>query len=351
LAVTRSRLEPRTRGLPSLNEARAERRRAFIFGRVRVRAMPPQFWLWVAVVVGGFLVVYFRIEQGKLESAKGGVMAKQRAVAQSLGPKILPFRDKIERWTKELAGAYPGDFKASEASFDEISKQPGVYLRLRQSNALSAPKIRKAAASSLHDGFTSCFFVRKPDDDPTRGHKCTRLADCDPGLLCNEYDVCVPPPRPYNLRLAYRALRVLSTEWTDEVHEAPSELAVTAYGRDLDAVTKNDVPVAIEMLSQAEYFTLVLDEDPPEGLPSELPDAGETHEERVQRVPHFARAGVWKLANDEPLLRLRTEAKATVVPVGERVVRRQETVAAQQRQANGCVVALAVKRALAPSGK
>jgi len=349
LAVTRSRLEPRTRGLPSLNEARAERRRALILGRVRLRAMPPQFWLWVAVVLGCFLVVYFRIAQGKLESAKGVVMAKQRAIAQTLGPKILPFRDKIERWTQELAGAVPSNFTASRASYDEISKQPSVYLRLRQSNARSAATIRKAAASSLHDGFTSCFFVRTAGDDPTRGRKCLRLADCDPGLVCNEYDVCVPPPRPYNLRLAYRALRVLSTEWTDEVHEAPSELAVTAYDRDLDGVTKNDVPVAIEMLSRAEYFTLVLDEDPPQGLPSELHDAGETHEERVQRVPHVARVGIWRLANDEPVLRLRTEARATVVPVGERVVRRQETVAAQQRQANGCAVALAVKQALAPA--
>ena len=37
---------------------------------------------------------------------------------------------------------------------------------------------------------------------------------------------------------------------------------MSAYDRDLDAVTKNDVPVAIELLARAKYFTLVLDEDP-----------------------------------------------------------------------------------------
>jgi hypothetical protein len=342
-----ARLEPRTRGLPSLNEARVERRRALVLGKVRVRAMPPQFWLWVAVILGGFIVVYWRIAQGQVESAKGVVMAKQRAIVQTLGPKILPFRDRIEGWTQTLAGKYPGDFTAPDANADDATSSPGVYLRLRRDNATSVAKIRTAAAQSLHDGFTSCFFVRKAGDDPTRGKRCLRLADCAPGLLCNEYDVCVPPPRPYNLRLAYRALRVLSTEWTDELHEATSELAVTAYDRDLEGVTKNDVPVAIEILSRAKYFTLVLDEAPEGGLPAELPDAGESAEERVQRVPHFARVGIWKLESGEPLLRLRTRADAQVVPVGERVIRRQESVAAQQRQANSCAVALAVKSALA----
>jgi hypothetical protein len=150
------------------------------------------------------------------------------------------------------------------------------------------------------------------------------------------------------MRLAYRTLRVLSTEWTDELHQTTNDLTVSAYDRDLDAVTKNDVPVAIDLLGRAKYFTLVLDEDPAGGLAPEAPDAGisETDEERVQREAHAARVGIWDLKSNAPVLRLRTEAAGRFVPVGDAVVKSTETIHAQQRQTNSCAVALAVKDAL-----
>jgi hypothetical protein len=151
------------------------------------------------------------------------------------------------------------------------------------------------------------------------------------------------------MRLAYRALRVLSAAWSDELHQAESELAVTAYDRDLDSVTRNDVPVAIELLQRAKYFTLVLDEEPAEGLPAALPDAGESAEERLQRVPHWARIAIWSLDGGQLLLRLRARADAKAVPVGDRVVTRSETLAAQQRQVNSCMLAMAAKQAIASS--
>jgi len=51
----------RERGLPSLNQARAERRRALVYGKVAFRAMPPHFWLWVVVGVAAFGVIYWRV--------------------------------------------------------------------------------------------------------------------------------------------------------------------------------------------------------------------------------------------------------------------------------------------------
>lgn len=273
-------------------------------------------------------------------------MAKQRAVLHALGPKILPFRNQAEAWVRELSAAWPGDFVDPSASAEKISTSPGVYLRLRLANTTSAKAIRKAAQTSLLDGFTSCLFVRVGAPDPTKGPPCRVTADCEPGLLCNEWNVCSQPPRPYNMRLAYRALRVLSPEWTDELYEAGSELGVSAYDRDLDSVAKSDVPVAIELLSRAKYFTLVLDEDPPGGLPAEIPDAGETPEERVQREAHFARVGIWDLESKTPLLRMRAEAAGMFVPVGDRVVKSPGMLAAQQRQTNSCSLALGVRDAL-----
>jgi len=93
----------------------------------------------------------------------------------------------------------------------------------------------------------------------------------------------------------------------------------------------------------------VLDEDPPGGVPKEPPDGGldESDEERVQREPHAARVGVWNLESGESLLRLRTQAAGRFVPVGDRVVKSAESIAAQERQTNSCALALAVKEAFA----
>jgi hypothetical protein len=334
-------------GLPSLNEARAERRRAIALGRVRIRALPPQFWLWTGLAIAGFSTVYWRVTQGELEGRRSQVMAKQRAIAAVLGPRILPFRDQVEGWVRELSASWPGNFVDPHAGLEAISTSPGVYLRLRAANTGSVKAIRKAAASSLHDGFTSCLFVRTGSSDPSKGPPCRTGSDCEPGLLCNEWNVCGAPPRPYNMRLAYRALRVLSSDWTDEVHEADSDLALTAYDRDLDGVAKRDVPVAAEILQRSKYFTLVLDEDPaPASTPDPPADASETPDERVQRQPHFARVGIWDLATHTALLRMKAEAHGEFVPVGDRVVKNAVTLAAEQRQTNSCALALSVREAL-----
>ena len=51
--TTRGKKHAGERGLPSLAQARQERRRALVAGRVRFRGMTPRFWLWTAT---GFAV-------------------------------------------------------------------------------------------------------------------------------------------------------------------------------------------------------------------------------------------------------------------------------------------------------
>ncbi len=344
------RREQKPRGLPSLADARAERRRAIVGGKVRVRAMPPQFWLWAFLAFGVISVVYWKFSQGKLEGQKSAVMAKQRAMAKTLGLKLLPLRDQVESFAQTLSKGAVRDEVADGTRYQALAKAPSVYLRLRQENAQSPEVIRKAAVRSLHDGFTSCFFIRDKVQSPVVGKVCQSSADCASGELCNEYDHCGPPPEPFNMRLAYRSLRVLSSAWTDELHQAESELAVLAYERDLDRVTQEDVPIAAKILARAKNFVLVLDEDPPTGLPETNvdQDAGgyESEEERVQRVPHFVRVGVWELASGKQLLKVRRRAEGRVVPVGKQVVTRPESVNAQQRQAVSCALALELKTLL-----
>lgn len=340
--------QSRHRGLPSVNEARAERRRALVTGRARIYGGSPQFWLWTAIVLVTFGILYWKHAEGQLASQKSAVMAKQRAIHETLGAKLLPFQEKVERWTLALAAEAPVPVVASGLDVERIATTPGAYLRLRLGAAADVDSLRRAAARSVRDGFTSCLFVRKED---TVGPPCRSPSDCAPGLLCSDLSVCARPSQPYNLRLAYRALRVLSPLWVEELHQAPTDLAVRAFELDLDAVSKNDVPLAIELLTRARLFTVVLDEDPAAGLPPALErpvgEAPESEEERLQRTPHAARVAIWDLTTDQLLLRAREDASADFASVGERATVEPALVAAQQRQVNSCALALAVRERVA----
>jgi hypothetical protein len=316
-----------------------------VLGRAKMPAVPPHFWLWTLVGLSAFAVVYWRLAQGQIENARSRVLAKQRAMSVALGPKLYPFRDRAEGWVRELSATWPGDFVAKGVDLEQLRAGPTVYLRLRIASASSVKAMRKAAQTSLRDGFTSCLFVSSKLP-PTTGQACRTAGDCESGKLCNEWNVCADPEQPYNLRLAYRTLRVLSSDWTDEVHEATSELALSAYDRDLDNVAKRDVPVTVEVLQRSKYFALVLDEDPPGGIPAEVPEAPSTPEERLQGLAHFARVGIWDLQKGEPLLQLRAEAAGEFVPVGKQIIKDAQTLAAQQRQVNNCQLALRARAKL-----
>jgi len=309
--------------------------------------------MWTGLGMAAFVVLYWRYAQGELIGQRNAVMARQRAVAQALGPKILPFRDRVEAWVRELAGGEAATVVSPRASLDRIAEGPGAYFRVRQRDALEGRALRAAAERSLRDGFTSCLFVRQESKD---GPPCRTPADCAAGQLCGELGVCGRPSQPFNLRLAYRALRVLQPEWAEELHRASTDLQVRAFELDLEAVTKNDVPLAIELLSRARFFTAVVDEDPPAGIPPPRPrptgssDPGETEEERLHRVAHPVRVGIWELASGELLARHRTDAAAGMVGAAGGGLLDPKIRAASQRQVNACAAALAVKELLAERG-
>ena len=240
----------------------------------------------------------------------------------------LPLRPRLHG---VCAGYESGKWRADQLSRYLIEWLPEFSLSYTERKSIndtnSVAQIRKAAQASLLDGFTSCLFV-SPTGLQTQGTACRTTSQCLPGQLCNEWNVCAAPPRPYNMRLAYRSLRVLTTEWSDELQQAESELAVDAYDRDLDSVAKHDVPVAVEIMNKARFVTLVIDEDPVGGLAKPAAGSMETAEEQLQRLPHFARIGIWDLATRTPLLRLRAEAAADFVAMSGHRATSAETEAA-----------------------
>lgn len=352
LWITMSRNSGRERsvGLPSLNASREARRRSIRAGTARVGGMRPVVWLWIGVVAAVFCITYWRISAGQLQSEKSAVMAKQRAVRTSLGPKLLPFVERVEAWTMDLATADKAVFQspviASGLSWEGLARQSGVYLRLLQTKATQAEGIRRAASISLNDGFTSCFFIREGAPDPTVGSKCTTSVDCKAGELCNEWDVCSAVPRPYNMRLAYRAFRILSEDFTRNVQDATDDLQVRALDRELDQITRVDVPVAIEVLQRAKTVTVVVDELPGGFVEQVAFKPGEpvlSTEQRVQALAHDARVAIWDAQTGKQLVRWRGTAAGRLLSVGRKVALDAEIESARARQSNSCMLASSLR--------
>lgn len=341
--------DKKTRGLAVIEQSRYERRRALTAGRVKLRGGAPQFWIWTVVIFAVFGVVYWSVAQRQLQTARSEVLARQRAIKQELEPRLLPLRDKIEGWVMELAGPWNGEAIERSVSLERLSQSNGIYLRLLEKDAHSPEEIRKGMEVSLHDGFTSCLFQREERFKAEEGKKCYSIEQCDSGEICNDWNLCAPPSQPYNLRMMYRGLRVLSPEWGDELHQASDDYQVRVFERDLEKAFKDDVPIAIDMVTRAKFFTLVLDEIPTaRELPTTHDSEGmlEREELRVQLVPHPVRVAIWEISSGKQVLRTRVHTGADVVPIGRTHVVEQRLLDAQQRQANNCGIALDVKEKL-----
>jgi hypothetical protein len=330
----------RPRGLQAIAEARSKRSAGAL------TAVPMRYWLWVLTALAAWAVFYWRKTQGEVEARKATLLAKQRGVVAELGPRFDSLRQRLEDWTVESAGPYAGDWVSPQARSFGFTSLPGIYLRLRREDAASVPLLRKAATASLRDGFTACLF-REPNADPTSGPACKASHDCAPGTFCNEVDHCMTPAQPYNLRSAYHGVRVLGDEWTVRLRSASDDMQMRLLDREFESAVKDDVPLVIDLLTRAQFYLLVLDEEP-SGL---VVPAGKTALETIQAVSHFARVMLFGLkpGMDHALLRLRRDVSGRFIPAGENAPSDPEIVEAQQRQVNSCQLALDVRAALGSS--
>ncbi len=342
----------RNRGLPSLNEAAVDRRRQLVTGRARVGGgIPPKLFLWglAFLVVSGFF--YFRHFQSELEEQRKGIFTKQRATAQLLGPKLIPLRDGIEKFVEELARSGQEQI-AGDVDFSKIFSSPAIYLRVRLEDAKDQETLRVAAAESLRDGFTSCLMRDPTAVSMTAGKECRESTECSPGELCNEFKHCSRPSSPYNMRLLYKGLLILSDEWSAEVREAGTDTKLIAYERSLDAVTQVDIPIAIDVHQRAKYAVIVVDEDPEKGLPPPLGQEFESKMARLQRTAHDARVGIWELGSGRLLARLHARAEGSLRAAGTRAPDHDPgSEAARARLANSCGLALEVRGKLSKAAQ
>ncbi len=314
------------RGLPSIAHAR------------EVRAKRGATWttrgglIAAAAVVLGFVVHMF-VSGHELNAGKEALLAKQRAVAATLGAEWFPLRDRIEGDVHAAAqmagGGYPGDRIEPAARSGAFRTEPGIYLRLRVADASDVAKV---AADARRDAFAACL-LREPIPKPAA-----------PGAAPGGTNDATAE-QPWNLGRAYAATRILTDDWVRSVKDADEDMRLRLFNEQYDKAVRDEIPVAIDVVKRAQFFLLVLDEDDPAA--KEFTDGGAITEEALQLVPHLAVVHLYDLKTNAEILRFRGTGDMRVVPAGERAVTDPETVAAMQRNANNCALAGLVTAALA----
>jgi hypothetical protein len=279
-----------------------------------------------AVVAG--LIANQVVSSHELRTGRQALLAKQRAVAATLGAEWYPLRDRLERDVLGASEDYAGDDIEPQALGSDFRTQPGLYLRLRVADGRTLASIRKMAADAKKDAFATCL-LREPNERGLRG-------EIDGGAFAEQ---------PWNLGQAYAATRILTEEWVEAVGSADDELRLRVFAEQYDKAVRDEIPLAIDVATRAQFFLLVLDEDVPEAAP--FTDGGPMTEEALQLVAHPARVQLFDLRSGKEVFRLRRSGDARLIPAGERAVTDQETREAMQRQANNCSLAGLVEAALA----
>lgn len=322
-----------TRGLSAIEEARK--------ARGSFRWPPAKFWGYTGMILAVTFILHWKWTQGENEHARQKLLAQERAVKAELGPRWFPLRDKIERWTMELATGPAREVVDRDALRGwDFRAKPGIYLRMRAADATSAEAIRKGAKESLRDAFTTCL-VTAPNPNAMAGMECKRTRDCPAGEFCNETDHCSKAAQPFNLRVAYRTMHILSDAWVADVQEASSDMRLRLLSTSFEDTLRDDVPLAAELLTRAQYYLVVLDEEPAKP-PAVKP--GGSAEEALQGATHMARVALHRLSDDKLVLRVRREAGGELL--GGIPPTDEDVLAAAKRQANSCALALAVRQAI-----
>jgi hypothetical protein len=311
------------RGLPAISRLREERSRR-----------GPRWTMRAGVVAAGAvaagLLTHTVVSNRELTSDKQALLAKQRAMAATLGAQWFPLRDRLEADAVQSAREYLGDRVEPDARTSGFRTQPGLYLRMRVADAANVEEIRQVAADAKKDAFASCL-LREPNERGVRG-------EVDGGAFAEQ---------PWNLGQAYAATRILTDTWIRAVKDADDDMRLRVFSEQYDNAVREEIPLAIDVVTRAQFFLLVLDEDGDDGAGDH---GGPPTEESLQLIAHPARVQVFDLRNNEEIIRLRRSGSALVIPTGERSVTDPETREAMQRQANNCALAGLVESAIGGPG-
>jgi hypothetical protein len=309
-------------GLKAIHEAREGRQTGGKYSRPSTGA-----YLFGLAALLGSLVAYHYVSEYQLGADKRDILSQQRALKATIGAEWFPMRDEIEKYVLDAAGPYKGDFVDSEAVRWDLHATPGLYLRLRVADAKNVDSLRDAAFDSQRDQFVGCF-----------------LREQNPGAARGDRDAGAFPEQPWNLGRAYRATRVLGDEWANGLKEADDKMSVRVFQEQYEKAAKVDMQTAAQVVKQARFLLLVLDEDSDDVKKSA--DGGPVDEPALQLVPHWSRVHILDLRTKSELVRLRKQGAASFVFAGDHGTTDDETHDALQRQVNNCSLANQVRAAI-----
>lgn len=324
--------KPRELGLKAIRDVRVERERSR-HGRITGKVWLVGAFTVLTVVAGAFL---FR--DRSLSQQKEELLAKQRAALTTVGAQWFPLRDRLEQNVLAQAGEYKGDYVDPDAAKWDFRTLPGIYLRLPLADVKDAASIRAQADNSLKDAFVGCLFR---EDNPSALQRAR--GDMDGGLGWQD--------QPWNLRLGYYATRFLTDDWVKEVREAEDEIHLRVFVQQYEKATREELPLAIDMIKRAQFFLVVLDEEVPEAkslAPTTGKNAGKVTGAELQQLPHPARISLLGLKANRELFRLRRESTADYRFATGPAQADPLMAAALRRQVNNCQLASDVWAAVGP---
>jgi hypothetical protein len=311
-------------GLRSIHEAREQRARG------KYSRATPNLLIYCAVAIVVILLGYRFFSGRKLDASRNELLAKQRAVDKTLGTEWFRLRDNLESITTASAASWGEDFIDPVAKKWDFRSLPGVYLRLRVSEAKDPASIRRSAMDAMRDSFVGCL-LREPNAALARG-------EADAGAFAEQ---------PWNMRQAYKATRILNDEWLGEVKAADDDLRLRVFEEQYRKAVDTEIPLAIDLVRRAQFFLLVLDEDAPEA--KEKTDGGPITDEALQLVPHDARVRLVRLDPSTGIgtgiVTMKVRAQGTAVSVAGAVTD-PEALEGITRQVNNCSMARQVERAI-----
>ncbi len=324
----------RVRGLAAVQEIRENRKRGK-YGRPTFKHALVAFSL-VGVLLG---VYYFRWNRG-VQTGRAKLLSAQADTVATLGKDWFPLRDQMEAVVKGARNDFSGDDVQPAARTLAFRSEPGLYLRLRLAET---GDIGAAAEHSVKDGFTSCLV---------RGTSAPAVNPPPSGT-----PMIVGGDQPWNVRQAYRSTRVLTDTWRKLVEGVDDDLRLKVFEEQYEQAQKTEIPFALNVVKQAKYFLLVLDEDVPEARivePTAVGDAGAIkprttlNVDDLALVPHPVRIYLYDFSQKKMIAQVRRTSIGHVSLGPEVLSTNPEVANALHRQVNNCQLAHDFVEAVSP---
>ena len=229
--------------------------------------MPKIPWAGVlallVAIVGAYSFHQAR-EAQRADELRRQVLTTHEQQLAGVSERYQAFRARLERWTMEAAAAgEPEQHVDPRLRIAGLHDGPGLYLRIRASDAGDAESIARGALSMDQDALTRCLGIAP---DSARG-------------LYEHGDFLMP-------------------EWAQAVEHERDFLRLRVLDEQLARHITADVPVVATMM-QARYFMLVLQQ-------------GENRRDAPVDVY------LWDLASETQLLAARIQANGVLLPVSIR---------------------------------